>query len=441
MPLKAACGWSPEEDNLLREAVFKHGGKRWRAISGDLLHRTPGQCNARWNELQSLNSSVKTPWRPDEDQRMAQLVAMYGPGRWAVISSFLPGRNGKQCRERWHNQLNPSIKKESWTPEEDRTIIELQAKLGNAWAKIANRLDGRTDNAVKNRWHSSLLKSNTRRLVRKKRQQHAGSSGTRPRKSPKAKKQSSRAMPKHSRGGGDGVTSPDAVDAERLRVAAPPPPPSPSPSPSASPTVEIKMECNGQPSWDEGVSGVNSVGADLRRFPPSDGGESPLMKLLACDDVEDNVEDDSLEAEPGSYADLLLTPDYGLAAFDRVRSAESGGTASRRLVATDDLAIDDAFRPSAGVDAPLAVSGVSCKIEPSLLTQCRFDDDNDADGEASRALYHSVWKGSSPTPVAVAPPLALPDAFFSGGYSFPMPASHEDGASFLYGLGGGDILL
>lgn len=64
------------------------------------MQRSPAQCNARWNELQNLNSAVKSPWAADEDERMAELVAAYGPGRWAVIASFLPGRNGKQCRER-----------------------------------------------------------------------------------------------------------------------------------------------------------------------------------------------------------------------------------------------------------------------------------------------------------------------------------------------------
>jgi hypothetical protein len=46
--------------------------------------------------------------------------------RWAAIASNLPGRNGKQCRERWHNQLDPSIKRESWTDEEDRILMEVR---------------------------------------------------------------------------------------------------------------------------------------------------------------------------------------------------------------------------------------------------------------------------------------------------------------------------
>ena len=55
---------------------------------------------------------------------MFELVKQYGIKNWGKIGEVLDNRSGKQCRERWHNQLDPSINKSAWTVEEENIRVE-----------------------------------------------------------------------------------------------------------------------------------------------------------------------------------------------------------------------------------------------------------------------------------------------------------------------------
>ncbi|KAI3746629.1 hypothetical protein L6452_09067 [Arctium lappa] len=106
----------------------------------------------------------KGPWTSAEDAVLVDYVNKHGEGNWNAVQKHSGlSRCGKSCRLRWANHLRPDLKKGAFTPEEERRIIELHAKMGNKWARMAVELPGRTDNEIKNFWNT-----------RTKRRQRAG---------------------------------------------------------------------------------------------------------------------------------------------------------------------------------------------------------------------------------------------------------------------------
>ncbi|GAA5941616.1 uncharacterized protein JCM15063_001637 [Sporobolomyces koalae] len=153
--------WAPEDDLTLRQELERANGKAsWTAVARNAFPDgkfSKNDCVERWKTL-SKPQSQKGPWTTSEDTTLRTLVVKYGCEKWVLIANELGTRSGKQCRERWHNHLDPSINKSEWTPEEDALIKSMYEQIGSKWAEMARYLPGRPDNAIKNHWNASQVR-------------------------------------------------------------------------------------------------------------------------------------------------------------------------------------------------------------------------------------------------------------------------------------------
>lgn len=170
---KGPRAWSAVEDKLLTSAVEKYGAKNWKQIAMHVPDRNDCQCLQRYKKVLKPGL-IRGAWNFEEDRKLKEILykKMKEIGRteeeivrptpvrgkwvknWQEIADQLEGRTSKQCRERWCNHLDPSIKRGNWSPKEDKLIKSKYHEIGSKWSAISRMLPGRTENAVKIRFKS-----------------------------------------------------------------------------------------------------------------------------------------------------------------------------------------------------------------------------------------------------------------------------------------------
>lgn len=96
----------------------------------------------------------------EEDCKLKKLIEINGPRKWDQVALSMPGRTGRQCRDRYHNYLDPSLTNGPWTIEEDNLLEQKVNEIGQHWNKIIKFFKGRSTNNIKNRWYTYLCRQN-----------------------------------------------------------------------------------------------------------------------------------------------------------------------------------------------------------------------------------------------------------------------------------------
>ncbi|KAL3918865.1 MAG: hypothetical protein SGILL_004041 [Bacillariaceae sp.] len=156
--------WSKEDDLRLSEIMKKYKNPRdWEPIAKEHgMGKSAKECHERW--IRYLKPGVrKGQWTDQEDAIVIEAVTSSSEQpftRWSDLAQRLPGRVGKQIRDRWVNHLNPNINHLPFSREDDLLLWDGHKKLGKRWVEISTKFfnSTRSENHIKNRWYSASFK-------------------------------------------------------------------------------------------------------------------------------------------------------------------------------------------------------------------------------------------------------------------------------------------
>ena len=129
------------------------------------IQETPIKCMKKVKEICVTGSLASGAWSTAEDELLVKLINS-NLKKWGTVAEEINNtfhnrlriRTGKQCKERWTNHLDPVMKRDKWTSDEDIAALKLFQKHGRKWSKISRLIGNRTDSSIKNRVKSLLNK-------------------------------------------------------------------------------------------------------------------------------------------------------------------------------------------------------------------------------------------------------------------------------------------
>lgn len=157
--------WTEAEKKYLIELYF--AGHSWRYTAEKMNENfntrafTAINCRYCFDNLKRVDKQreyavqhyAKQKFSPEENEKLKALVLQYGTINWEQIAANMPGRNARQCRDRYVNYLSSDIKHcVPFTSDEDTLILDKVNKLGSNWNIIAQYFNGRSANQIKNRY-------------------------------------------------------------------------------------------------------------------------------------------------------------------------------------------------------------------------------------------------------------------------------------------------
>ncbi|KAM3140046.1 hypothetical protein pb186bvf_007846 [Paramecium bursaria] len=149
--------WTDLENEMLNEGVQKFGLK-WQLIANFMKNRTPSQCAQRWKRIKQkivIPFYVFLDWTKDDLAKLKIFVKEYGRN-WQLVAEMLGNKTSRQVRDRYVNNLDPKIKSQSWTQQEDDILYQNFLIHGCKWTKIKQNLPSRSERMVKNRFYNHI---------------------------------------------------------------------------------------------------------------------------------------------------------------------------------------------------------------------------------------------------------------------------------------------